>query len=157
MKEEKSLYKICSDAVNASIAESLLAGDAFAIDDAVKKAKEMTHWSEYDPEWMLEWVMKSYIAVYAHSIGFAAGERGEAVYFSLDILSEPVAMQQLINARKDASAKAGIAKDRKESYDIRFSKGGLRDQMAFDESMTLYQEGTIRDLSEMVKEAAMED
>ena len=156
MREEKSLYKVCSDAVNAAISESLLAGEAFAIDDAVKRAKEMTHWSEYDPEWMLEWVMKSYIAVYAHSIGFAAGERGEAVYFSLDILSEPVAMQQLINVRKDADIKAGVAKDRKESYDIRFSKGGLRDQMAFDENMTLYQEGTIRDLSQLIKGAVEE-
>ena len=157
MNEEKSLYKICSEAVNASIAESVLAGDAFAVDDAVKRAKEMTHWSEYDPDWMLEWVMKSYIAVYAHNIGFAAGERGEAVYFSLDILSEPVAMQQLINARGDADRKAILAKNRKESYDVRFSKGGLRDQMAFDETMTLYQEGTIRDLSKIVKEATTED
>ncbi len=153
-KERTSLYQFCTMAVNTALEESLLSGNAFVIDDAIEKVKEITHKSEYSKEWLFERLIRSYISVYANQLNMASGIKGQGVYFKRDIMNEGVSMQLVINAQIDADRREDLAQELKESHNKRFVKGGMSGQNAFDfddNTLTLYEEATIQDLIDIMK------
>lgn len=153
-RERTSLYQFCTMAVNVALEESLLSGNAFVIDDAVKKVKEITTKGEYSKDWLFERLIRSYISVYANQLNMASGIKGQGVYFKRDIMNEGVSMQLVINAQDDARSRVENASQLLDSHNKRFVKGGMSGQNAFDfddDTLTLYEEATIQDLIDIMK------
>ena len=153
-RERTSLYQFCTMAVNVALEESLLSGNAFVIDDAVKKVKEITTKGEYSKDWLFERLIRSYISVYANQLNMASGIKGQGVYFKRDIMNEGVSMQLVINAQDDARSRVENASQLLDSHNKRFVKDGMSGQNAFDfddDTLTLYEEATIQDLIDIMK------
>lgn len=153
-KDRTSLYQYCQLAVNTSLDESILSGDAFVIDDAIEKVKELTSKGEYSKDWLFERLIRSYISVYANQLNMASGIKGQGVYFKRDIMNEGVSMQLVINAQDDARSRVEKATQLLDAHNKRFVRGAMSGQNAFefnDDALTLYEEATIQDLIDIMR------
>lgn len=159
MEGNKSLFKICQDAINQAIAESCVGDIGFLVSDAVKIAKQNTHEYDYTKAELLEKVIRQYVAIAAAMIGYRSGRKGEGAYFDEETMNRSVASQLVINAKDDAKAHAAKADNLSEQFETRFSTKAVIDgQLTMDFALnTVFEEMTVDRLIDFMKEASGEN
>lgn len=158
MEENKTLWKASAEATDKAISKGVFGGlDAVVIDNIVDDAFDCINPAEYNKEWLIKKVIRSYICIYAASLGYKSGMKGKGVYFSEDIMHEGVSLQLVQNEEQLAKSYVQKAESMKANHEVRFNKNcEISGQGAFDTSNTdlnldsIYTEMTITDLINLI-------
>lgn len=149
---EDSLYKFVKKAVEQAIAEDHTTFGYFTTDRAVQILKGLTTPAEWDRAFLFNIVARLYIAVYANELGYRSGIPKKGVYFQKDTAHEIVSNGLIANAEDLDSAHHKVLKDLEEEYAIKFKRGSIDGQMAFD-GENIFQEMTLKTLVDLIKQA----
>lgn len=153
MEDNKTLWKKCEEATDKAINKGVFGGlDAVVIDNIIDDVLDCVNLAEYNKEWLARKVIRSYIAIYAASLGYKSGIKGKGVYFSENIMHEGVSLQLAQNEEQLAKQYTQKAEAMMANHEVRFSKEcNMSGQRAFDANNgSLYTEMTLEDLIDII-------
>lgn len=128
-----------------AVSESTVYG-GFSMRKCMDKLKEITSPEEWSKDFLFERVAKSYFAIYASIIGKRAGIKGQGVYFDENVCNKVINEGLAINEETLADNYAMKAEDLRKKVVANTIPG----QMSFDDTNNLYEEMTLKQLSEII-------
>lgn len=150
MEKDKSLFQLCQQALDQTIANDMYYG-GIAIDKVVENLNDLTSAAEWPKDLLFDYVVRSYIASIANQAGMRAGIKRKGVYFSENTENKTIAGGLYRNESDLAASYSEKAKELKETYLI--LEKTTDGQMGFQNpDMNIIEERSVNWLSDYIKE-----